>query len=241
MGCSSSITTPNSIQLSDSSNSDQNIIKLIQQMQSALNSGDIQKQRSILFILNKNALNSAHHSTNPSQIVNKLLEVLQTNLNVNISVQLAHISQLFLHQIYFQSQNGAIISQNEINNWKQSVQTVKNGLQRNNLDYLQAEFELECIEAVINILNAKSDHPIMEYANKIINYAKTKEINELAQLGKNIITNLKNNTQDKTNPWILTIITNCYTQYLIQNKPEEIDAIINLISEHKAEWHVIYG
>ncbi|CAL6082371.1 Pentapeptide_repeats-containing protein [Hexamita inflata] len=242
MGCSSSITTPNSIQFPNSSNSDKNTIYLIQQMQSALNSGDIQKQRSVLFDLNKNALNSAHHSTNPSQIISKLLEVLQTNLNVNISVQLAHISQLFLHQIYFQNQNGATISQNEINNWKQSVQTVKNGLQRNNLDYLQAEFELECIEAVINILHTKSDHSIMDYANKITNYVKTKEKNELTQLGKNIITNLKNNTQDKTNPWILTVITNYYTQYLIQNQPEEIDAIINQISrEHKAEWHVIYG
>ncbi|CAL6041893.1 Pentapeptide_repeats-containing protein [Hexamita inflata] len=256
MGCSSSLISNQQIQTSKdnsqniiphNSNMDQKVLNLIQQILSAIASGDTTKQKSTIFELTTNQLPYAQESDNVIQIFQKLLDLLANNCFTNMFLQkeVAHIAQLFLHQVYKQSKNSQIISSTIKQQWLDQVQLRRNNNPQDQISSLDLEFELDCIEAGIKILDQKTQnipHKVFEYAICVGKTIKqtSNNLSSLLDMSKQLLNDLIQVSSKSTEPWYLTVITMYYSQYVIKKQPECINVVLEIFNKQQ-DWHVLYA
>ncbi|CAL5992483.1 Pentapeptide_repeats-containing protein [Hexamita inflata] len=261
MGCASSVDIAakksdiksKTIQLLDLQNQkdDSKILALISQLSSALNSGDLKALRVAVYDMKNNALSYAHACGNPIQIFGKLLDLLTCSdvqgMNSSFKKDIAHVAQLFSHQVYIRNKDGVLIASETQQGWKDQIKTVRNLINQSQLDATELEFELDCIEAGLNILSMGHldiKNAVADYATQIGNGLKTstQDINQLKQLGKDLLNKLSEfGTNKMNNSWYLTVMANYYTQFLLKEASDQIDSIIQQLLKPQNDWHVLYA
>ncbi|CAL6005693.1 Pentapeptide_repeats-containing protein [Hexamita inflata] len=252
MGCSSSLNTTNqnssnSAKITSDSKSDAKILKLISAFQDAINSGEINQQRSSLYEMKQNALELSQNSANPSQVVDKLLDLVLNTSTPQFQKEITHTAQLFVHQVYVNKKDGAPVAQNVKTAWIDKITSIRNVISKS-MEKSELEFELDCCEACIKILGEGQSDTKMQVFDFITQIGQcatgdysSKDYSSVITLGKSIISKLGEVTFNKIDEkWVLPVITNYYTLYLMKNKPDLIQTILDQLKlEH--EWHITYS
>ncbi|CAL6028591.1 Pentapeptide_repeats-containing protein [Hexamita inflata] len=252
MGCSSSLNTTNqnssnSAKITSDSKSDVKILKLISAFQDAINSGEINQQRSSLYEMKQKTLELSQNSANPSQVVDKLIDLVSNTSTPFFQKEITHTTQLFVHQVYVNKKDGVPVAQSVKTAWIDKITSIRNVISKS-IEKSELEFELDCCEACIKILGeGQSDTKtqVFDFITQIGQCAtgdySSKDYSSVITLGKSIISKLSEVASNKIDEkWVLPVITNYYTLYLMKNKPDLIQTILDQLKlEH--EWHITYS
>ncbi|CAL5984381.1 WD40_repeat protein [Hexamita inflata] len=262
MGCASSVDTTNqktdikqkTTQLPEvqDGKDDKKILGLISQLSGAVGSGDLKAQRSAVVDMKNNALVYAQACGNPVQIFGKLMDLLTSSdvqgMNSGFKKDVAHVAQLFSHQVYMRNKDGTAVASATQQGWKDQIKAVRNLVTASQLEATELEFEMDCIEAGIKVLGMgqlDAKNAVVDYATQVGNGLKaaaSKDFGQLKQLGKDLICKLGEFGVNKLGEtWFLAVMANYYTQFLLKESPDQIDSIVDQLSKHKAEWHVLYA
>ncbi|CAL5984403.1 Pentapeptide_repeats-containing protein [Hexamita inflata] len=264
MGCASSMSTQNQIQIQDQKSNttlltevkdgkdDKKMLGLISQLSGAVGSGDLKTQRSAVVDMKNNALAYAQACGNPVQIFGKLMDLLTSSdvqgMSSSFKKDVAHVAQLFSHQVYMRSKDGTAVASATQQGWKDQIKAVRNLVNASQLEATELEFEMDCIEAGIKVLGMgqlDAKNAVIDYATQVGNGLKaaaSKDFGQLKQLGKDLICKLGEFGVNKLGEaWFLAVMANYYTQFLLKESPDQIDSIVDQLSKPKTEWHVLYA
>ncbi|CAL6067299.1 Pentapeptide_repeats-containing protein [Hexamita inflata] len=250
MGCASSLSNQNAKNSSKilreqdmlvikDVNTDLQANQLLSELQSALDSGDAVKQKSLIFDINQKSLSYSQQCANPVQVFTKILDQIPLLSCPYLQKQLAHASQLYLHQVF----NKTKVSQIQKQNWLEKVKQLQNSVSAS-VNANELQFELECICSCAKLLGTgKNDlsSSVLEYAKLIANGILDAEHKDVLQAGKEIIAKICGHKSEKMDEmWVLAVMTNYYTQFLSQTKPDLITGILDQLQEQN-DWHVIFA
>ncbi|CAL5984405.1 Pentapeptide_repeats-containing protein [Hexamita inflata] len=231
---------------------DKKILGLISQLSGAVGSGDLKAQRSAVVDMKNNALAYAQACGNPVQIFGKLMDLLTSSdvqgMSSSFKKDIAHVAQLFSHQVYMRNKDGTAVASATQQGWKDQIKAVRNLVNASQLEATELEFEMDCIEAGIKVLGMgqlDAKNAVIDYATQVGNGLKaaaSKDFGQLKQLGKDLICKLGEFGVNKLGEaWFLAVMANYYTQFLLKESPDQIDSIVDQLSKPKAEWHVLYA
>ncbi|CAL6006892.1 Pentapeptide_repeats-containing protein [Hexamita inflata] len=262
MGCASSVDTTKqksdikskTTQLPEvqDGKDDKKMLGLISQLSGAVSSGDLKAQRSAVCDMKNNALVYAQACGNPVQIFGKLMDLLTSSdvqgMNSSFKKDVAHVAQLFSHQVYMRNKDGTAVASATQQGWKDQIKAVRNLVNASQLEATELEFGMDCIEAGIKVLGMgqlDAKNAVVDYATQVGNGLKaaaSKDFGPLKQLGKDLICKLSEFGVSKLGEaWFLAVMANYYTQFLLKESPDQIDSIVDQLSKPKAEWHVLYA
>ncbi|CAL5972306.1 Pentapeptide_repeats-containing protein [Hexamita inflata] len=196
--------------------------------------------------MKNNALTYAHACGNPIQIFGKLLDLLTCSdvqgMNSNFKKDIAHVAQLFSHQVYIRNKDGVLIVSETRQGWKDQIKTIRNLISSSQLGATELEFELDCIEAGLSILSMGHldiKNAVLDYATQIGNGLAQ---DQLKQLGKDLLCKLSEFGTNKMNKtWYLTVMTNYYTQFLLKEAPDQIEYFTQQLLKPQTEWKMLYA
>ncbi|CAL5993880.1 Pentapeptide_repeats-containing protein [Hexamita inflata] len=253
MGCSANTTSQkiNEYQnMSQDISSDTQILKLISSIQDSNIKGQTTVVRSNIYEMKLNALQYAQSCRNPIQVVEKLLQLLnssKTGLSPCHLKEIAHVTQLYIHQVYIHQKQGLKITQSLQLSWLEIITSIRN-LIYNSIEKIELEFELDCIEACVktfNVAQQDNNNQIFNYIS-LIGKSTTGDHNkidysQIISQSKDLICKFGEFSKNKIKyQWILPVMTNYYKLYILKDRPDQMNTIIEQICPLK-EWHISYA